>query len=782
MKMNIGSTISPRAKRMILTLATFCALCTCALAIPHTAFAATQIESISESSCATQNSLLILDDPTYAKSELGLDITQQVSVKESNVVAHAVTNYIGNCWSRGISRQYAWTATELNEHLISYINADLGAADANGIRTSSYINSGVSFSIDPDRAWTDGDEWSATFTYPVVGTYNGVAVGAHLGMTGKYGRALNPTYDPETGVKSTGSSAGKARFDFSYPMVQLPNLLYAGGYFINAYDVTMTLEFFDAETGASVEMLNDDAHASYLSFNSQNYYPYNTTTGALSTNGSYGSWTEDIWLPKGNTSRIEIISGGNMSVKDNDGYYAAIPTSDSFTDVLGGKTYNYNRTTFYQTGSFSFLLPRRDSYTSGWFSFDSSTVGTARPVDPVKSVDRAYPTLGDTVTWTVEQQVHNLGETIGAHYESFAFTDTLPAGVSYKSAKMYCVIDGKATDITASAGTLSTSGRKVAYTFSSSYLDAMKLESETYRLVIETVVNTSATNDADLENTATVKINDWALDASAKTHPSWITVSKAWDDDGDDDARPDLIAISVKGVKGTPYSATGTIDKNFHWRASISVPRYNEDGTPAHYEVTEVVPEGYTCTVSGDAQSGYTITNALSYSGSAKVTAKKTLNGAEPGADHVFTFTLSDADTGKTIQTATNDEKGNIMFSPLNYTLDDLGEHRYTMSEADEGLDGIAYDDHVATFTVYVTKGDGGKLDCNVDYDEEEEPLFENFTATPITMPLAGQSGLLMLVGTGLAIIAAGVGAGFLLSRRHAGPRAAKPQWRPFDD
>ena len=111
--------------------------------------------------------------------------------------------------------------------------------------------------------------------------------------------------------------------------------------------------------------------------------------------------------------------------------------------------------------------------------------------------------------------------------------------------------------------------------------------------------------------------------------------------------------------------------------------------------------------VDGEAAEKVLFTNTYEAKGELTLTAEKTVNGAEPTADQVFDFTLSDA-SGE-IETVQN-KLGEIEFAKLTYTLDDLGEHSYTVKENKTDKAGYAIDETVYTVKVTVTDNGDGTL------------------------------------------------------------------------
>lgn len=70
-----------------------------------------------------------------------------------------------------------------------------------------------------------------------------------------------------------------------------------------------------------------------------------------------------------------------------------------------------------------------------------------------------------------------------------------------------------------------------------------------------------------------------------------------------------------------------------------------------------------------------------------------------------FKFEMRDS-SGKVVQTATNDEKGNILFQSIKFKDNEVGTHTYTISELKGTEENTEYDKMVSTVTVTVTKSD----------------------------------------------------------------------------
>jgi len=149
----------------------------------------------------------------------------------------------------------------------------------------------------------------------------------------------------------------------------------------------------------------------------------------------------------------------------------------------------------------------------------------------------------------------------------------------------------------------------------------------------------------------------------------------------------------------------------------------------------------------GDAEKGDTFTNTKTpptpvpptvKPTTAKFKAKKVLaiNGSSDRTlkANEFTFLLKDQ-AGTLVDTKTNGENGDILFSPVSFN--EAGTFTYTITEQKPATpeSAITYDESVHTVTVTVTKDANGQLNADVQYDGKKNiPTFTN-TYTPPTPP-----------------------------------------------
>ena len=96
-----------------------------------------------------------------------------------------------------------------------------------------------------------------------------------------------------------------------------------------------------------------------------------------------------------------------------------------------------------------------------------------------------------------------------------------------------------------------------------------------------------------------------------KVEKTSVSASKVWDDqDNKDSLRPSSVKVQLY-ANGAPFGASVTLNEANSWKHTWSDLDKNGFGAAIKYEVKEVdVPTGYTSEVTGDAASGFTVTNS----------------------------------------------------------------------------------------------------------------------------------------------------------------------------
>ena len=146
----------------------------------------------------------------------------------------------------------------------------------------------------------------------------------------------------------------------------------------------------------------------------------------------------------------------------------------------------------------------------------------------------------------------------------------------------------------------------------------------------------------------------------------------------------------------------GKIPQGVTW--TVSEPA---NSLPAGWSASGITNS--TGTISGTAQTA-TVTNTYEATGSWSPAASKSLSGRALKANE-FSFQLKQGNT--VLQTKKNTAGGAVSFDPINYTLADVGQHVYTISEVGGDLGGVTYDSKVYTVTVNVTDNGDGHLNVS---------------------------------------------------------------------
>ena len=154
------------------------------------------------------------------------------------------------------------------------------------------------------------------------------------------------------------------------------------------------------------------------------------------------------------------------------------------------------------------------------------------------------------------------------------------------------------------------------------------------------------------------------------------------------------VAYDAAGVKSSGKTYTFTVKVSDNGDGTLKVEK-TDDNDPEHLDFTNI----------------YTAKGQLDLSG------VKTLKKLDiKTTARLFTYTAVEQKDGKATGReihGTTDEKGNITFPTINYTLRDAGHtYSYTVSEDHGGntIDGITYDDTTYTVTVDVTDYGNGTL------------------------------------------------------------------------
>ena len=225
-------------------------------------------------------------------------------------------------------------------------------------------------------------------------------------------------------------------------------------------------------------------------------------TDSLSNSYDLDSNEVETTLPSGKT----ITYYKDYYTKSN------IVSSVTSSSKLVGASYSttkkdlssYGYTYYTNSGNTSGTIVEGTTYIYYYYVADPD-----EPDDPVKTVDKTEANVGDTITYTITWDVTDAtdyNDTItGYYYDSLIFTDTLQTGLEYQS---MIVKDSNSTDVTETAGSISTDGQLVTYTFDTDYLtNTIIYEGETYTFVITCKI-TDDIDSSTITNSANISLED----------------------------------------------------------------------------------------------------------------------------------------------------------------------------------------------------------------------------------------------------------------------------------
>ena len=146
-------------------------------------------------------------------------------------------------------------------------------------------------------------------------------------------------------------------------------------------------------------------------------------------------------------------------------------------------------------------------------------------------------------------------------------------------------------------------------------------EDITYTVIENTVIEgytTTITNDNTTSTSGEIQTTLASEYTITNTHETYLTsvkVTKVWqDEENADKIRPESVKVQLYKVTESGNVAVEgqevTLSEENNWAYTFENLQANEDGNPISYTVEEVqVPTGYTASVSGTMEVGFTITN-----------------------------------------------------------------------------------------------------------------------------------------------------------------------------
>ncbi|MBR2719076.1 MAG: Cna B-type domain-containing protein, partial [Clostridia bacterium] len=278
--------------------------------------------------------------------------------------------------------------------------------------------------------------------------------------------------------------------------------------------------------------------------------------------------------------------------------------------------------------------------------------------------------------------------------------------------------------------------------------NGITVDDTVYTVTVEVADNGDGTLDvtADLDETALNFVNTYAADGSVQFSGSKTLTGKALAAEEFSfqllDSENEVIETVKNGADGKfAFSEIAyTLDDVGTHTYTMQEVNDEQPGIgydPTIYTITVIVQDNGDGTLYVTADLDETVlkfTNTYEAVGEITFAGVKTIEGRALTENDVFVFAVKEGE--KTIVTASNDADGNIVFPTIEYTLDDVGTHTYTVKETSPSGLGITADPTEYTVTVEVAdNGDGTlaveatgadhtKLDFTNTYEAEGEIVF----------------------------------------------------------
>ena len=246
-----------------------------------------------------------------------------------------------------------------------------------------------------------------------------------------------------------------------------------------------------------------------------------------------------------------------------------------------------------------------------------------------------------------------------------------------------------------------------------------------------TITNTYTSVKKELE--ATKQINDWGT-AESFTFTLKAKGNAPMPADAEDGAK------SVDVTKNSTLAKFGEIEyeKAGVYEYTITEEQGDADGvtydTTEHTAVVTVAKDPATnalsATVKYDGEDALTITNKYA---SANVDLQATKQFSDWGKADSFTFTLEAVSKDAPMPEGTNEGKKTATATSAattanfgSITYKNAGTYEYTITETDDGKDGVTYDTKPHKVIVTVTKDANNKLVAEAKYDDKDSLIITN--------------------------------------------------------
>ena len=456
------------------------------------------------------------------------------------------------------------------------------------------------------------------------------------------------TYDGEKAFENTYTPAGATSVTLGAKKVLEGKTLEAGKYSFE----------LKKEDGSVVETVTNAADGT-VTFSPISYdesqvgtHKYTISEVAGSEAGiTYDKTIQEVEVTVEKVSATELKATASKEAKDlvfTNKYTPAGATSVTLgaKKVLEGKAL--------EAGKYSFELKKEDgsvvetvtnaadgTVTFSPISYDESQVGTHKyTISEVAGSETGitYDKTVQEVEVTVEKvSATELKATASKEAKDLVFTNKYtPAGATSVTLGAKKVLEGKDLEAGKYSFVLKEGDKELetvtnaadgTVTFSPISYDESQVGTHKYTIsevagseagitydktVQEVEVTVEKVSATELKATASKEAKDLVFTNKYTPAKTSVSVKKAWDDkDNQDGKRPSSVTVKLL-ADGQDTGKTLTLTEANGWAGSFTDLDADKGGTPIQYTVVEVTVPGYTSKVTGDAASGFTITNSYS--------------------------------------------------------------------------------------------------------------------------------------------------------------------------
>ena len=298
------------------------------------------------------------------------------------------------------------------------------------------------------------------------------------------------------------------------PLLSVSNHFYNGFWYGGYYQVDVDYKFYynGDNSKKSIDIQNTLFTANSLNRGEGIAYLNNQSTEP------YGYKAPGGYVEEARTGSIKYVYGTRQGI------------GDGWNDVLGDPTFEKASISFSMHGELNSFTYRTDPGRVGmvdpsatWVCPSTAPLGTPK-LPPTKDVNKKEVTVNDTIKYTINQRLHDVGVNIlSDHYNSFKIEDMLPQGLELKSASISSgQIGGMNLSLNTGGtaeneyGKLGISGNILSYEAKSKFLNDIVLDGQNITLQIECKVTTDIIT-SNLVNKASTYVNSNKSDSPEVT-------------------------------------------------------------------------------------------------------------------------------------------------------------------------------------------------------------------------------------------------------------------------